>query len=231
MNYYIIMKKIVVFAPHPDDELAGAGGSMLKWKEEGHDVHIIYITDGRAAYRYERETGRLQESEETKISEDELAEIRMKEIDEVMEVLNFPKENIHKFKIPDQDAKNHIREGVELSKNIIKDADRIVLSSNNNTHVDHQATYEIAVGAAKELDLKDIEFYGYALYVAHKEPREKVVKIRIKNYRDKVFEAMSKYKSQLAISAVKIYYDTIKRKPVEFFGKYSFSEIGKDYKF
>ena len=226
------MKKIVVFAPHPDDELAGAGGSMLKWKKEGHDVHIIYITDGRAAYRYEREKGRLFETEETmNTTEDELAEIRMKEIDEVTEFLGFPKENIHKFKILDQDAKNHIREGIELSKNIIKDADRIVLPSNNNSHSDHQATYEIAIGAAKELDLKDVEFFGYSLYVAHKDPREKVIKIRIKNYRDNVFEAMSKYKSQLAISVVKIYYDTIKRKRVEFFGKYSLSDIGKYYNF
>lgn len=226
------MKKIVVFAPHPDDELAGAGGSMLKWKEEGHDVHIIYITDGRAAYRYEREKGRLRETEEImNTTEDELAEIRMKEIDEAMEVLNFPKENIYKFKIPDQDAKNHIREGIELSKNIIKDADRIVLPSNNNSHKDHQATYEIAVGAAKELDLKDIEFYVYALYVAHKEPREKMVKIRIKNYRGKVFEAMSKYKSQLAISLVRIYYETIKRKPAEFFGVYQIEDQGKFYNF
>ena len=135
----------------------------------------------------------------------------MKEIDEAVAVLNISRTNIYKFKIPDQNAKNHIRKGIDLSKNIIKDADRIVLPSNNNIHVDHQATYEIAVGAAKELNLKDIEFYGYALYVAHKEPREKRIKIRIKNYRDRVFEAMTKYKSQLAIIGVKIYYDTIKK--------------------
>ena len=90
--------KIVVFAPHPDDELIGAG-SILKWRDEGHDVHIIYITDGRAAYSYERARGRLDESEETiNITDDELAEIRMKEIDEVTEFLGIPKEKIYKFK-------------------------------------------------------------------------------------------------------------------------------------
>jgi LmbE family N-acetylglucosaminyl deacetylase len=230
MIYYIIVK-IVVFAPHPDDELVGAG-SMLKWKGEGHDIHIIYITDGRAAYRYERARGGLLESEETmKTTEDELAEIRMNEIDEVTEFLGFPKDNIHKFKIPDQDTKNHIKEGIELSKTIIKDADRIILPSNNNTHEDHQATYEIAVGAAKELDLKKTEFYGYAIYVAQKAPKEKRVKINIMNYRDKIFEALSKYKSQLAISIVRKFYDTIKRKPAEFFGIYSLSDVGKYYNF
>jgi len=39
--------KIVVFAPHPVDEIFGCGGSILKWIEEGHNVHIIYITDNR----------------------------------------------------------------------------------------------------------------------------------------------------------------------------------------
>ena len=116
-------------------------------------------------------------------------------------------------------------------QNIIKDANRIVLPSNNNLHEDHQATYEIAVGAAKELNLKEVEFYGYAIYVAHKIPREKKIKINIKNYRDKVFEAISKYKSQLALSLVKMYYDNIKTKRVEFFGKYSLSDIGKYYNF
>ena len=227
MNYHNNMSKIVIFAPHPDDELVGAG-SMLKWVDEGHDVHIIYITDGRAAYRYERARGELFESEETmNITEDDLAEIRMKEIDEVTEFLGFPKENIHIFKIPDQDARHHIKEGIELCKPIIKDADRIVLPSNNNTHEDHQATYEIAVGAAKELDLKNTEFYGYAIYVAQKAPREKLVKINIMKYRDRIYEAISKYKSQLVISLVRKFYDTIKRKPAEFFGIYSLSDIGK----
>jgi len=41
---------------------------------------------------------------------------------------------------------------------IIKDGDRIVLPSNNNKHLDHQATYEIAMGAAKELNLTNVEF-------------------------------------------------------------------------
>jgi len=223
--------KIVIFAAHPDDELIGAG-SMLKWKDEGHDVHIIFITDGRAAYSYERARGNLNETEETiGITDEKLAEIRMKEIDEVTEFLGIPKENIYKFKIPDQEAENHIKKGIELSKPIIKDADRIVLPSNNNTHVDHQATYDIAVGAAQELDLKNTEFYGYSIYVSQKVPKEKRVKINIREYRDKIFDSLSKYKSQLVISLVRDFYDTIKRKPAEFFGKYSFSDIGQYYNF
>ena len=36
----------LIFAPHPDDETFGMGGSILKAKEEGIDVHLVILTDG-----------------------------------------------------------------------------------------------------------------------------------------------------------------------------------------
>jgi len=73
--------KIIVFAPHPDDESYGAGGSIMKWLEEGNDIHIIWFTDGRAGYRKSREENTLDDCEATKISEDQLAKIRLAEAD------------------------------------------------------------------------------------------------------------------------------------------------------
>lgn len=223
--------KIVVFAPHPDDELAGAGGSMLKWMDDGHDVHVIIATDGRAAYTYERKLGRLIESDVTQISEEELVEIRMKEIDVVVEFMGLSSKNIHKFKLPDQDLNSYVKEGIERSKDIIKDADRIVLPSNNNSHVDHQATYDIAVGAAKELGLNNIEFYGYVLYVENKTPKDRQVNIGIVEYRERVHNALGLYKSQLPITIVTMYYDLVKRKRKERFGVYRLEDVGKFYNF
>lgn len=225
--------KIIIFAPHPDDELVGAGGSILKWKDDGHDIHIIYISDGRAAYTYEREMGRLIESEvgETQISEEELANVRMKEIDEVAKFLKLPKSNIYKFKIPDQDVKSHIKEGIEMSKDIIKEANRIVLPSNNNIHEDHQATYDIATGVAKELNLVNTEFYGYSNYVRNKPPNEKKVIINVTEYRDKVYDALRLYKSQRFIIPVSMAYDLVKTRKRERFGVYQLSDIGKFYNF
>ena len=36
----------LIFAPHPDDETFGMGGSILKAKKEGIDVHLVILTDG-----------------------------------------------------------------------------------------------------------------------------------------------------------------------------------------
>lgn len=36
--------KILIIAPHPDDELFGCGGTILKWQEASHEVHTVYLT-------------------------------------------------------------------------------------------------------------------------------------------------------------------------------------------
>ena len=38
--------KILVFAPHADDEILGVGGTIAKYIDEGHEVFICVITSG-----------------------------------------------------------------------------------------------------------------------------------------------------------------------------------------
>ena len=148
--------KIVVFAPHPDDEIIMCGGSILKWMEEGHDVHVVYVTDNRALIEWGIKEDQLLEDKAVdyvNLSGDELAEICLKEAEDVARAFGCPEGNVHFFKIHDQDAENKIELGISLSKEIIKDADRIVMPCDNNNHNDHQATHTMAKTAAKELDL------------------------------------------------------------------------------
>lgn len=221
------MKKIIIYSPHPDDELIGAGGSLLKWIDEGEQVHIIYLSDGRAAYTFEGEKKNLIETKETLISQEELAEIRMKEVDEVAKFLNIPKKNIHKFKFPDQKVEEFKEEAVEKSKKIIKDADRLVIPSNHNPHVDHQATFDIAVETAQDLDLDTIEFYVYAIYLGIEAPKKHKSKINIKNYNEKVYEALQLYKSQKFIKTVNAIFERKKNQSWERFGVFTLNDLGK----
>lgn len=43
------MKKILVVAAHPDDEVYGMGGTMVKLAAQGHEVHVLIVTDGCTA--------------------------------------------------------------------------------------------------------------------------------------------------------------------------------------
>lgn len=39
--------KILVFAPHNDDEVLGVGGTIAKYASEGHDVYVCEVTSGK----------------------------------------------------------------------------------------------------------------------------------------------------------------------------------------
>jgi len=45
------MKKIIVFAPHQDDEVIGCGGLLSKLHEQGTEIHLIFLTDGENSSR------------------------------------------------------------------------------------------------------------------------------------------------------------------------------------
>jgi glucosamine-6-phosphate deaminase len=40
---------VVVFAPHPDDEVISMGGTLARLAAQGHEVHVAYQTSGAAA--------------------------------------------------------------------------------------------------------------------------------------------------------------------------------------
>ncbi|MBA7514439.1 1D-myo-inositol 2-acetamido-2-deoxy-alpha-D-glucopyranoside deacetylase [subsurface metagenome] len=223
--------KIVIFAPHPDDESYGAGGSILTWINEGHNVHIIWLTDGRAGYRKPRTIGDLEDCEATRISEDELVKKRLAEADAAGEFLGVKKENRHFLKFFDQELRKHIEEAVDEIKDILEDADRFVIPSANNDHPDHQATYEIAVKVAEELNLKSLEFYVYALYNPLKAQDENLVKIRIGNLRFKVYDALKLNKSQFYTKDMKWQSLAIRDRRRERFGSFKLKDKNNFYNF
>ena len=45
----VFPKRIVVFSPHPDDDVISMGGTFIRLCEQGHDVHVAYQTSGNIA--------------------------------------------------------------------------------------------------------------------------------------------------------------------------------------
>lgn len=45
----IFPKKIVVFSPHPDDDVISMGGTLIRLAKQGHEVHVAYQTSGNIA--------------------------------------------------------------------------------------------------------------------------------------------------------------------------------------
>jgi len=42
-------KRIIIFSPHPDDDVISMGGTLLRLVEQGHDVHVAYQVSGNYA--------------------------------------------------------------------------------------------------------------------------------------------------------------------------------------
>ncbi|MDR2293124.1 MAG: glucosamine-6-phosphate deaminase [Prevotellaceae bacterium] len=42
-------KRVIIFSPHPDDDVISMGGTLARLSEQGHDVHVAYQTSGSIA--------------------------------------------------------------------------------------------------------------------------------------------------------------------------------------
>jgi glucosamine-6-phosphate deaminase len=42
-------KKILCFSPHPDDDVISMGGTLIRLNQDGHEVHVAYMTSGNIA--------------------------------------------------------------------------------------------------------------------------------------------------------------------------------------
>jgi glucosamine-6-phosphate deaminase len=42
-------KKVIIFSPHPDDDVISMGGTLDRLVSQGHEVHIVYQTSGNIA--------------------------------------------------------------------------------------------------------------------------------------------------------------------------------------
>ncbi|NOY41222.1 MAG: glucosamine-6-phosphate deaminase [Planctomycetes bacterium] len=45
----IFPKRIIIFSPHPDDDVISMGGTFIRLLDQGHEVHVAYQTSGNIA--------------------------------------------------------------------------------------------------------------------------------------------------------------------------------------
>lgn len=78
-------KRIIVFSPHPDDDVISMGGTIQRLVKQGHDVHVAYETSGNIAVGDEEVTrfmhfingfNQIFEDEKDKVIADKYQEIK-----------------------------------------------------------------------------------------------------------------------------------------------------------
>ncbi|MFO7797104.1 MAG: PIG-L deacetylase family protein [Promethearchaeati archaeon] len=221
--------KIIIFEPHPDDLLFGPGPILLDWIKENHNIHIITVTDGRACYR----SGEDSYSDDVAtMTEDDVAEMRINEAKKAIEFLGIPHKNHHLLKFHDAEGQEYVSRAIEKVKPLIEDAERLVFPSDNNKHDDHQATHDIAVGAAQDLNLKSAEYFIYAIpsYVRFSDDSiQKQLNVKISEEKaKKLMEWYQIYNSQHKIKFTnKMYLSFLKNVRERTYAIFKYDDIGK----
>lgn len=150
-------KKIMVFAPHPDDETLGCGGTIAKKIREGCKVLVVVMTDGRNAF--------LElfgiDSEPTP---NELKEIRKEEVKRALTILDVPEEDLLFLGFEDGSLEKNES---EVKKKVIEILSNCVpvevyFTYENDFNMDHRVTSRIVRNSIKELRLDAIR-YRYSI--------------------------------------------------------------------
>ena len=201
--------KIVVFAPHPDDETLGCGGTIAKKSEEGHEISVVFLTDGRNC---------LKELGVLKPSPLELKEIRKREAKRAAEILGVPSENLIFLDIEDGMLRDNKRTAQEKITEVLTTFPKSVyLPQEREFHVDHRVTNHLVRTAIRKINFLPFEHqyiiaWRYPLnllsrvrpehiqdIIMSRILRQNIIHEDISNFLCKKSAALKEYQSQLMV--------------------------------
>ena len=116
-------KSFLCVAPHPDDAELGMGGTLIKLKKQGHNVHIVEMTNGEPTPNGDPET-------------------RKGEWEAAAKVMGIERSNLF---LPNRFVEHTIEARHRLAETIRRvKADVMFIPYHPDAHPDHVATHHIA---------------------------------------------------------------------------------------
>jgi LmbE family N-acetylglucosaminyl deacetylase len=206
-------KRILVFAPHPDDETFGPGGTIAKKISEGYEVLIVIMTDGRYAFLkvLNIEVGPTPE---------ELKQIRKEEVKKATSLLGVQESNIIFLDFEDGTLKNNEKKAEEEVTEILNQNHpcEVYVTYKNDFHSDHQAAYRIIKNSIRKLGISPL-IYQYSIWRKYGRIapiidallnliNQRMLRVDISEFLSIKKEALNEFKSELTIMSSK------QRKPI-----------------
>jgi LmbE family N-acetylglucosaminyl deacetylase len=175
------MNRILVLAPHPDDESIGCGGTLLQHVKRRDEVHVVFLTSGEKGGH-----GR---------SEADTIRVREREARASAKILGV--RQIEFFHLPDG-AVRPTHDAVEQLRGKLKDfkPKRIYVTHDREMHPDHRGAVRLLRRAAKNLSGARPDVLGYEVWT----PIQKLSEITdITPFMEKKIRAIRAYRSQCAV--------------------------------
>jgi LmbE family N-acetylglucosaminyl deacetylase len=127
-EFEIPRTRILLIAPHPDDEVLGAGALLAAAQARGVEVILAAVTDGENAYPDNRG----------------LADLRREEQTAAMRALGITPANIHRFGLTDSAVTASIDTLVDLLLPLVTPGTHILAPWTGDFHPDHEACGQAA---------------------------------------------------------------------------------------
>ena len=133
--------KILIIAAHPDDEMLGCGGSIVKLKEK-NQISVVFLTNGVSARTKSKKA----------------ANIRKNECLNLFKKLNLSKPTIMNFPDNQLDKVPLLKIIKKIETIIKKYKPNIVLTHYENClNIDHQIAYRATITACRPLKTKSVK--------------------------------------------------------------------------
>lgn len=187
-------KRILILAPHADDESLGCGGLIAHALSAGSEVFVIILTDGAKSHPNSKS---YPASRLIALREDEAAA--------AVAVLGIKPDHLVFFRYPDGSAPLR---GRSLRQAVIRLADFVdrneisMIASTwpHDPHTDHVSAHRIAAGAARMSKVQHLSYlvWGWTLAVSTWLPVQPIrgVRLDVTQYLDVKRRAVACHKSQ-----------------------------------
>ena len=180
--------RVLVVAPHSDDETLGAGGTLLKLKEEGHTLAWLNVTMAKEEYGYTKE----------------IVEKREREIDSVKNEFCFDKFynlNLRPAALDTMEESQLVSSFAEVFREY--EPEIVFLPYSKDIHSDHRIVSNMAYNCTKSFRYPSVKFVLEMETVSETDfarPDEGFVPnvfVNIEKYMDKKIEIMKIYESEI----------------------------------
>jgi LmbE family N-acetylglucosaminyl deacetylase len=146
-------RRLIVIAPHPDDEVLGAGGLIQEALREGVLVEIVSLTDGEASHPHS-----------TVLQDSELASTRRRESQVALRRLGWHSPAVTYLGLPDGRVAEFQAELDSALASILLPDDLCVAPWINDGHPDHNVSGESALRVGRSVGAKSL---GYLVWAWH----------------------------------------------------------------
>lgn len=152
MTFPLDASRIVIVAPHPDDEVLGPGGLLATASDRGAEIVLVAVTDGGGCFGLDwRGAAEVSALEERRTRETERA------LSELLDP-SAPVPRVVRLGLPDQRVSAHEVDVRQALEGVLAAGDACLFPHREDGHADHEATARAALAACAATGATPVEY-------------------------------------------------------------------------